>query len=158
MEKIKFGSDGWQAIIAKDFTITNIIKIAFASSQWLTRKYKEPSTVIGYDCRFAGEMFMEAVAKILASRGVRVYIPEHFVSTPMVSLGVVKTNSDIGVVITASHNPPSYNGYKLKSKLGGPMVPANIAEVEAELPEQCTIDLPDLPQMLEEGMLNYIDL
>ena len=70
----------------------------------------------------------------------------------------MKTKSDIGVVITASHNPPSYNGYKLKSKLGGPMIPANIAELELEVPEECTIDLPDLDQMLEEGMLNYIDL
>ncbi len=160
MEKIKFGTDGWQAVIAKDFTITNIIKIAYATSQWLTRKYKDPSAVIGYDCRFAGEMFMEAVAKILASRGVRVYIPEHFVSTPMVSLGVMKLKAQCGIIITASHNPPEYNGFKLKGEYGGPMLEKDMKDVENLITDDYDIDLELLNwnYLLEQGMINYIDL
>ena len=90
MDKIKFGTDGWRAIIAKDFTIDNVVKISLATALWLTRKFKNPIAVIGYDCRFGGEMFMEATAKILASKGIRVFVSERFVTTPMVSLGVVK--------------------------------------------------------------------
>lgn len=160
MERIKFGNDGWQAVIAKDFTITNIIKIAFATSQWLTRKYKDPAAVIGYDCRFAGEMFMEAVAKILASRGVRVYIPEHFVSTPMVSLGVIKLKAQCGIIITASHNPPEYNGFKLKGEYGGPMLEKDMKDIENLITADYDIDLELLNwnYLLEQGMINYIDL
>ena len=104
MDKIKFGTDGWRAVIAKDFTIQNIIKISLATALWLTRKYKNPTAVIGYDCRFGGEMFMEATAKVLASKGIRVFVAERFVTTPMVSLGVVKLKAECGIIITASHN------------------------------------------------------
>jgi phosphomannomutase len=160
MEKIKFGTDGWRAIIAKDFTITNIIKVTYATSLWLARKYRNPSAVIGYDCRFAGEMFMEAVAKILASRGVRVYIPEHFVSAPMVSLGVIKLKAQCGIIITASHDPPGYNGFKLKGEYGGPMLEKDVKDVENLITQDYDIDLELLNwnYLLEQGMINYIDL
>ena len=72
----------------------------------------------------------------LVHHDIKVYLADGFVSTPMVSLGVVKLEASIGVVITASHNPPSYNGYKLKSKLGGPLIPSEVAEVEALIPEK----------------------
>lgn len=157
MNKIKFGTDGWRAIIAQDYTVENVKRVAEATALWL-KKNGGSKVVIGHDCRFGGQLFAETATKVLLAHGIKVHLAKGFVSTPMVSLGVVKTKADLGVVITASHNPPSYNGYKLKSKLGGPMVPVNIAEVEAALPEQCTIELPDLSQMLEEGMLNYIDL
>jgi len=160
MEKIKFGADGWQAVIAKDFTVANIIKIAYATSQWLNRKFKEPSAVIGYDCRFAGEMFMEAVSKILASRGIRVYIAEHFVSTPMVSLGVMKLKAQCGIIITACHNPPEYNGFKLKGEYGGPMLEKDMKDIENLITDDYDIDLELLNwnYLLEQGMINYIDL
>ncbi len=160
MDKIKFGSEGWQAIIAKDFTIKNIVKIAYAISLWLTRKYKEPAAVIGYDCRFAGEMFMEAIAKILSSRGIRVYIPEHFVSTPMVSLGVLKLKAQCGIIITAGDKSPEYNGFKLKGENGGPMLEKDIKDMENLISDDYDIDLELLNwnYLLEHGMINYIDL
>ncbi len=160
MDKIKFGSEGWQAIIAKDFTITNIVKIAYATALWLTRKYTEPSAVLGYDCRFAGEMFMEAIAKILSSRGIRVYIPEHFVSTPMVSLGVLKLKAQCGIIITASDKPPEYNGFVLKGESGGPMLEKDLKDVENLISDDYDIDLELLNwnYLLEHGMINYVDL
>ncbi len=160
MDKIKFGTDGWRAVIAKDFTIANVGKIANATALWLTKRYKNPSAVLGYDCRFGGEMFMEAVAKIFASKGIRVYIPERFVTTPMVSLGVVKLKAKCGVVITGSHNPAEYNGYKLKGEHGGPMLEKDLRDVESLITNDYDIDLELLNwnSMLEQGLIQYIDL
>jgi len=160
MDKIKFGTDGWRAIIAKDYTIENICKISLATAQWLTRKFKNPSVVIGYDCRFGGEMFMEAVAKILASRGIRVFVAEKFVTTPMVSLGVVKLKAQCGIIITASHNTYEYNGYKLRGEHGGPMFEKDLKDVENLISNEVEIDLELLNwnYLLEQGLINYIDL
>lgn len=157
MNEIKFGTDGWRAIIAKDYTVENVKRVADATARWL-KKNGGSKVVVGHDCRFGGQMFAETTARVLAAHGIKVNLAKGFVSTPMVSLGVVKTKSDLGVVITASHNPPSYNGYKLKSKLGGPTIPADIAEVEAELQDTCTTVLPELDSLIDEGLLNYIDL
>ena len=103
-------------------------------------------------------MFAETTARVLGSFGIKVNLAKGFVSTPMVSLGVVKTKSDLGVVITASHNPPSYNGYKLKSKFGGPTIPRDIAAVEELVPDSSSLTLPSLEEMFDDGLLNYINL
>jgi phosphomannomutase len=160
MDRIKFGTDGWRAIIAKDFTILNVSKVAYATAQWLTKKYKSPSAVVGYDCRFGGEMFMEAVAKILASKGIRVYIPEHFVSTPMVSLGVLKLKAKCGIIITASHKGAEYNGFKIRAEHGGALPEKDVRDIEYMINDSYEIDLDLLNwnYMLEQGLIQYIDL
>jgi phosphomannomutase len=160
MDKIKFGTDGWRAIIAKDFTIDNVVKITLAAALWLTRKYKNPIAVVGYDCRFGGEMFMEATAKILASKGVRVFVSERFVTTPMVSLGVVKLKAQCGIVITASHNSAEYSGYKVRGDHGGPMFEKDLKDVETLISNEIEIDLELLNwnYLVEQGLINYIDL
>ncbi len=157
MTKIKFGTDGWRAIIAKDYTIENVQRVAEATALWLKEK-EGKQVVIGHDTRFGGQMFAESAASVFGAHGIKVILAKGFVSTPMVSLGVVKTNSDVGVVITASHNPPSYNGYKLKSKSGGPMIPAQIAEVEALIPETIAVKPVSLEEMEKAGLLEYADL
>ena len=67
MSDIKFGTDGWRALIAKDYTVDNVARVTIAVSQWLKENYDSPSVVIGHDCRFGGEMFAQTVAKVLAS-------------------------------------------------------------------------------------------
>ena len=114
MTQIKFGTDGWRAIIAKDFTTDNVSRVSIATSEWLNEKYDSPSVIIGYDCRFGGKLFAETAAKIFLAKNISVKLSSSFVSTPMVSLVVVKHKVNLGIVITASHNPPSYNGFKLK--------------------------------------------
>ena len=94
----------------------------------------------------------------MGAHGIKVNLAIGFVSTPMVSLGVVKTKSDLGIVITASHNPPSYNGYKLKSNFGGPSGPATIDEVEALIPDAPSVKLPSLWDMEAKGLLKVVDL
>ena len=141
MTQIKFGTDGWRAIIAKEYTVENVARVTLATAQWLNEKYNSPSVVIGYDCRFGGKMFAETSAKVLASKGIKVYLSSEFASTPMVSLGVVKKETSIGVVITASHNPPEYNGFKLKGSYGGPMLTSDVDDIEKIIPEVSDFDV-----------------
>ncbi len=160
MTKIKFGTDGWRAIIAKDFTEENVARVTEATAKWLLKNFDKPSVVVGHDCRFAGELFAETVAKVCIAHNVKVFLAKDFVSTPMVSLGALKLNASLGVIITASHNPPSYNGYKLKGHYGGPLVPEKIQEIEDIIPEKCSIDYNaiDLKQAQTKGMLEIAPL
>ena len=160
MDKIKFGTDGWRGIIAKDFTLSNVAKVAYALARWLAGKHQNPSAVIGYDCRFGGEMFMEAIAKILASKNIRVYISESYVTSPMVSLGVVKLKANCGIVVTASHNAPEFNGIKLKGDYGGPLLDRDIKDIENLISSDYEFDLEMLNwnYLVEHGLIQYINL
>ena len=160
MTKIKFGTDGWRAIIAKEFTTDNVARVSLAVAEFLNENNENPTVVIGHDCRYAGELFAEAAAKVLAVKGVKVLLAKDFVSTPMVSLGVVNHKANIGVVITASHNPPSYNGYKLKGDFGGPLLPNDITDVENRIPDTNSVDIDSisLESLMSEGRIEYINL
>ena len=160
MTKIKFGTDGWRAIIAEDFTVDNVARVADATATWLKSNFQDPSIVIGHDCRFAGELFAETSAKVMILRGIKVFLAKGFVSTPMVSLGNVKYKSSAGIIITASHNPPDYNGFKLKGSYGGPMLPEKIEEIEnliADQPDPAFRDV-SLVDAEKSGKLEYVDL
>jgi phosphomannomutase len=160
MTTIKFGTDGWRAIIAKDFTIENISRVAEATAKWLKKNAKKPSVVIGHDNRFGGELFAETTAMILANKGITVYLSKGFVSTPMVSLGTVIQQADLGIVITASHNPASYNGFKLKGAYGGPLLPEKIEEIENLIPKKspANVNKLSLREFIEKGLIKNIDL
>lgn len=136
MTKIKFGTDGWRAIIADDFTVENVARVTIGTAIWLKKNFENPSVVVGHDCRFAGELFAETVAKVLLLHGIPVHLAKGFVSTPMISLGAKNYGASLGIIITASHNPPSYNGYKLKGFYGGPLLPDKIEEIELLIPDQ----------------------
>ena len=142
--KIKFGTDGWRAIIAKEYTVDNVTRVTVGVAEWLKANFENPSVVIGHDCRFAGQLFTETTAKVLNHMGVKVTIADRFVSTPMLSLAVVEHKADLGVVITASHNPPEYNGYKLKGNFGGPLLSDDIQAVEDLIPDAHGLDLNSL--------------
>jgi len=157
-DKIKFGTDGWRAIIAQEFTVYNVARVAKGQADWLLENNATPAVVVGHDCRFGGALFAEVTAKVLCSNGVKVLLAKGFISTPMISLGVLQLKADQGVVITASHNPPPYNGYKLKGAHGGPSSPKDIAAVEALIPDE--VDMPSQPLAYwqEKGLLQYINL
>ena len=160
MSEIKFGTDGWRALIAKDYTVDNVARVSIAVSNWLNNNYINPSIVLGHDCRFGGKLFSETVAKVLTQYNIKVKMAEGFVSTPMVSLGVLKESANLGVVITASHNPPTYNGYKLKGDFGGPLLPDKISEVEKLIPEINNIDLDKInfQSLINDSRVEIIDL
>ncbi len=160
MSKIKFGTDGWRAIIAKEFTVSNVARVTLGATEWLGKNFDNSSVVIGHDCRFAGELFAETAAKVFANAGVKVFLAKGPVSTPMVSLGTLNKKASLGVVITASHNPPAYNGYKLKGHFGGPLLPKEIQEVEDLIPSSNSVNVNKLTieEFAEKGLIEYIDL
>ena len=160
-DKIKFGTDGWRAIIGKEFTTKNVARVAEGTAIWLLNQ--QPSTnnhqlsvVVGHDCRFGGELFSEVVAKVLAHYGIKVFLAKDFVSTPMVSLGTLKQKANLGIIITASHNPPSYNGFKLKGNYGGPLLPEQVSEIENLIPEKCSVNVENIS--LDNALIKNIDL
>jgi phosphomannomutase len=159
-QKIKFGTDGWRAIIAEDFTVENVARVAQATGVWLKNKYEKPSVIVGHDCRFAGDLFADTAVRIFLSQGIQVKMSKGFVSTPMISLGAKNYNCGIGVILTASHNPPSYNGYKLKAFFGGPLQPELVQEIEDIIPEVNNIDFKSisLEDALSSGQLEIVDL
>ncbi|MDG2059135.1 MAG: phosphoglucomutase/phosphomannomutase family protein, partial [Flavobacteriales bacterium] len=160
MRQIKFGTDGWRAIIAQEYTCDNVARVSIAVAEWLNNNVQDPYVVVGHDCRFGGELFAETTAKVLASKGIIVKLAKGFVSTPMVSLGVVKEKANLGVVITASHNPPSYNGYKLKGDFGGPLLEADVKEVESIIPDNNSVDYNaiSMDDLISSGKVIYVDL
>ena len=160
VQKIKFGTDGWRAIIAQDFTVENVARVTEATGIWLKQHFENPSVVIGHDCRFAGELFMHTAAAVLVQQGIKVYIAQGFVSTPMISLGAHKHGCEIGIILTASHNPPSYNGFKLKAKFGGPLQPEKINEIEAIISDVCSVDYSSfsVDKALRSGLIEVLPL
>jgi phosphomannomutase len=134
MTQIKFGTDGWRGLIAADFTFENVRRVALATANYFKRHKKiKNGIVIGYDSRFLSREFAEATAEVLANKGIKVIISDKISSTPMVSLLTTKFKAAGGVVITASHNPAKYNGFKIKGEFGGPAHPEMIERVEKEL-------------------------
>jgi len=159
MSKIKFGTDGWRAIIADDFTVENVKRVAYATALWLKNNFKDPSAVVGCDPRFAGPLFADTTTAVLASQGVKVYRAENtFVSTPMISLGTVRKHASAGIIITASHNPPSYNGYKIKASYGGPATPDDIEKVEELIPDTLSLELKSVAEYQKDGLVEFINL
>jgi phosphomannomutase len=160
MTKIKFGTDGWRAIIAKDFTVENVARVTEAVSKYLIKTNQKPSVVLGHDCRFAGELFAETAAKVFIANNVKVYMAKGFISTPMISLGAVNYKTSLGIIITASHNPPSYNGYKIKAHYGGPLGPELVQEIEDIIPPDTIYDLDviSLKDAEKNGLLTYVNL
>ncbi|MES2620371.1 MAG: phosphoglucomutase/phosphomannomutase family protein [Bacteroidota bacterium] len=158
MEKIKFGTDGWRAIIAKDFTVANVKRVAKATADWAQKQDAAAKIVIGFDCRFGGSLFSEAAINVFCKQGIKVYYDKHFVSTPMISLAARNLGCELGVILTASHNPPAYNGYKLKSKHGGPLIQKYITEVEEMIPNTCEAEDLSMEEWEQKGLLEIVDM
>jgi phosphomannomutase len=119
---IKFGTDGWRAVIAEDFTFTNVARVAQATADyWSVNPVAgtEKKVIVGYDRRFLSDEFARCTAEVLAGNGFSVVLTPEPTPTPSVSFAVKQLHADGGVMITASHNPPTFNGFKLKSHYGG---------------------------------------
>lgn len=156
--KIKFGTDGWRAIIAEDYTYENVRRVAEGTAAYMHHKGMKKA-VIGYDTRFGGREFSLLAAGVLASAEIKVILSNRgFSSTPMISLAVREFQADLGIVITASHNPPAYNGYKLKSSMGGSSIPAEVAAVESKIPDRSSVPVMTPDEMKNRGWVEYHDL
>jgi phosphomannomutase len=133
-QSIRFGTDGWRAVIADDFTFANLERVGLATARYFRKHRKiRNGIVIGYDARFMSREFAEKAAEAIAGTGITVKLADSIVSTPMISLLTKLEGAAGGVVITASHNPAKWNGFKIKGDFGGPAHPEMIAAVEREL-------------------------
>lgn len=129
--KIEFGTDGWRAIIAEDFTFENVRYCAQAVADYLHESGQAGNgLVIGYDTRFASDRFAAAVAEVAAANEVTVYLCNRPEPTPVVSYSVLDRTAGGGVVITSSHNPAPYNGFKYKPEYAGSASPEIVAKLE----------------------------
>ena len=157
---IKFGTDGWRAMIAKEFTVDNVARVAQGTATWVVEQGLPLIAVVGHDCRFGGSLFAETTAKVFLQNGFEVHLAEGPVTTPMVSLGTKELKTGIGVIITASHNPPADNGYKLKGNHGGPLLEEDVKAVEKLIPDEYGFELDaiDLDSYRASGKLKTAQL
>ncbi len=158
-EDVKFGTDGWRGVIADTYTFDNVRRVALATARVFRNHPKiDNGIIIGYDTRFQGRQFAEAAAVVIAGEGIKTLITNTFVTTPTVSLLSRDLNCALGVMITASHNPYQYNGYKLKDEFGGSMSPEEIAKIEHELLSIDSVsDGKSFQELIEIGSIKYFD-
>src|SRR6266850_412466 len=136
MGQIKFGTDGWRAVIAEDFTFDNVSRVAQAAADYWNANPvagTEKRAIVGYDRRFLSDEFGERVAEVLAGNDFQVILTPEPTPTPSISYAVKNLGAVGGVMITASHNPPIFNGFKLKSHFGGSAEASTCQAVEALL-------------------------
>ena len=134
IQDIRFGTDGWRAVIADDYTFDNVRFVAQATADYLRRHNLTSKVVVGYDTRFLSGSFAGAVAEVMAANDIPVALTSSFVPTPALSFAVRELEAGGGVMITASHNPARWNGFKVKSNFGGTASPEATAEIEQAIP------------------------
>lgn len=158
-EPIKFGTDGWRAIIGDTYTFANVRRAALATARTFKNHPKiKNGIIIGYDTRFQSDAFAAAVAEVFGNEGIKTKLVDKFVTTPTVSLLSRDLNLAFGIMITASHNPSKYNGYKLKDEFGGSMSPDEIVHIEAELKNIGEVEIKkNLETLVAEGIVEYFD-
>ena len=129
---IRFGTDGWRAVIAQEFTFANVERVAQAYANYLQAqpRPRKELAVVGYDRRFLSERFARRAAEVLSGNGFRIALFSQDTPTPLISWAVRDLNAIGGVVITASHNPPDFNGFKIKASWGGSATSETTSEVE----------------------------
>ena len=167
--QVKFGTDGWRAIIAKDYTFDNLKLVTLATADFfLNHPNRANGVCVGYDTRFMSPEFADYTAQVLSSRGLRVFLSDSFVPTPAVSLYCKDKELAGGVMITASHNPPVYNGFKIKASYGGSALPETVAIIEENLakvkpesqvkPKESLIEKTDIKGFYLQYIKKHIDL
>jgi len=157
--KIKFGTDGWRAYIAEDYTFDNCRRCAQGFANYLLKKDKKGEcVVVGYDKRFHSENFAAACAEVMAGNGFNVLLTQEATPTPVISYAVVDKKAIGAINITASHNPPSDNGFKVRDATGGAIDPQGLLEIEAGIPDDMS-DVRRIPlnDGLESGRIEFFD-
>ncbi|MCH9039606.1 MAG: phosphoglucomutase/phosphomannomutase family protein [Chloroflexi bacterium] len=158
---IKFGTDGWRAVIAEDYTFENVRLCAQGTAAFLkAHGLDSRGVVIGYDTRFGSEDFAAAVAEVTAANGIPTYVCDRAAPTPVIAYNLVAREGGGGVVITASHNPARWNGFKYKPSYGGSASPEIVAELEEYIEDaERSGDVQRMPlaQAKAEGLVEYFD-
>jgi alpha-D-glucose phosphate-specific phosphoglucomutase len=161
---IKFGTDGWRAVISDTFTFNNLRLVAQAIADYVRHEEdngREPEVVIGFDTRFLSDRYATEVARVMAGNGIVAWLTRADAPTPAVSYSVVEKKAAAGIMITASHNPPRYNGIKLKAAYGGAASPQQARRVEHYLEEAEAQargpNIMDYQRALDQGLIRRFD-
>jgi alpha-D-glucose phosphate-specific phosphoglucomutase len=160
---IKFGTDGWRAVISDTFTFANLRLVAQAIADYVLDEAGngQSEVVIGFDTRFLSDRYAAEVARVLAGNHIVAWLTRADAPTPAISYAVLHKNVAAGVMITASHNPPRYNGLKLKASFGGSALPAQAERVEAHLARNQEMgrgpDAMDYQAALDQGLIRRFD-
>jgi len=158
MGDIRFGTDGWRGRIGEAYTFDNVRRCAQGFASYMVAEGQAGSRiVVGYDKRFASEHFAAAVAEVLAGNGFQVLLTESATPTPVISYSVVAQEAAGAVNITASHNPPWDNGFKVRDEHGGAIAPDGLSEIERRIPEVSDVVRLSLEEGLAKGAISYFD-
>ena len=156
--KIRFGTDGWRAIIAQDFTFANVARCAQGLADYLNRLgTADQGLVVGYDTRFLSREFAEAVAGVCAANGIRVYLSKKAAPTPVMSFNVLHRRASGAAIITASHNPGMWNGFKFKPEYAGSATQEITDQLEAAIEAGARPRMAPLEQARDQGLIIDID-
>jgi len=159
---IKFGTDGWRAIIAQDFTFDNVRACAQGVADCLKQTgLAGRGLIVGYDTRFASEDFAIAAAEVVAGNGIKVYLCSKVTPTPVVSYGVRARRAGGAIIITASHNPAIWNGFKYKTSDGASAPTDVIAKLEENISHTLAtgkVNKVPLTKLIEQDLVEYLDL
>lgn len=158
---IEFGTDGWRAVISEEFTFENVRIVAQAiAEQALSEPHAEDGSfayVVGFDTRFLSDRYAMLVAEVLAGNGIHVWLTKGDAPTPVVSHAIVDLHAQGGVMITASHNPPRYNGIKLKGSFGGSANPSVCKAVEQRIQAGVSPKMLESETALKQGAITRFD-
>lgn len=157
--KIVFGTDGWRAQIAETYTFDNVRRCAQGfANYFLDLNKKGETVVIGYDKRFGSEHFAMAASEVLAGNGFRVLLTNTATPTPVISFAVPQNNAIGGINITASHNPPTDNGFKVRDENGGAIPPDDLKRIESLIPDDMqNVQRMPAQEALEQGIITLFD-
>jgi phosphomannomutase len=158
MTDIVFGTDGWRGRIAEDYTFDNVRRCAHGFASYLQAQGKGGERIIvGHDQRFGSEHFAVAAAEVLAAHGFRALVTQGATPTPVISYAVVAQKAAAAVNITASHNPPADNGFKVRDEHGGAIAPEGLVEIEQRIPAAGGARRISFQEGKEQGLIEYFD-
>lgn len=157
--KIRFGTDGWRGRIAREYTFDNLKRCAQGFANYLVEEGKSgQAVIIGYDKRFHSENFAAAAAEVLAGNGFKVFLTQEATPTPVISYAVVAKKAVGAINITASHNPPEDNGFKVRDDQGGAIAPEGLEKIEAAIPDDLSaIKSTPLKAAVDRGQVVFFD-
>ncbi|MGF1507182.1 MAG: phosphoglucomutase/phosphomannomutase family protein, partial [Anaerolineae bacterium] len=156
--QIKFGTDGWRGQIAENYTFDNVRRCAQGFAEYLLKRGgQEQGAVIGHDQRYGGEHFAAAAAEVLAGNGIKVKLTDGATPTPVISFSVKHHGAAGGINVTASHNPATDNGFKVRESTGGAVDPEGLKEIEGSIPPLEDVKRMKLDEALDSGMIAYFD-
>src|SRR5271163_2496119 len=132
--QIKFGTSGWRAVMAEEFTFANVSRAIHGIARYVAaQKPSGAKVIVGRDPRFLGETFCAMAADILSSHGITPLVIAEAVPTPTISYAVTQSRTEGAINFTASHNPPEYNGIKFSTPDGAPALPETTKQIEADI-------------------------